>query len=82
MLGVTEQPGASHANDAVGEVCNMVAGCFKAKIDGLEDKCMLSVPTVISGGNFELHSLEVGDRIDLTRLFQDEAISFSLQIRF
>jgi CheY-specific phosphatase CheX len=45
MLGVAEAEAAAQAIDAVGEICNMVAGSFKAKIAGLEDKCMLSVPT-------------------------------------
>jgi CheY-specific phosphatase CheX len=42
--------------DALRELCNMVAGDFKAKIAILADRCMLSVPTVISGGYF-MHTL-------------------------
>lgn len=81
MLGVTEPLSPSHASDAVGEICNMVAGCFKAKIDGLEDKCMLSVPTVIQGANFRVHSIDAGENLELTRIFQGEPISFRLQVR-
>jgi len=33
--------------DATRELCNMVAGNFKAKVTSLADHCMLSVPTVI-----------------------------------
>ena len=47
MLGGESDP--SHIPDAIGEVCNMVAGNFKAKIDGLSGGCMLSTPTVVIG---------------------------------
>lgn len=81
MLGVAEDEAAAQAIDAVGEICNMVAGNFKAKIDGLEDKCMLSVPTVISGDSYELHSLASGERIELPLLFQGEPVWFSLEVQ-
>ena len=81
MLGMTEDEAAAQATDAIGEICNMVAGSFKAKIEGLEDKCMLSVPTVISGDSYELHSLASGERIELPLLFQGEPIWFSLEVQ-
>ena len=50
MLGLSDDEAVAHSSDAIGEVCNMVAGSFKSKLkNGLEDKCMLSVPTVITG---------------------------------
>jgi len=79
MLGVTEE-GTNHAQDAIGEVCNMVAGNFKAKIGDLEDTCMLSVPTVIQGHSYQLHAL-AGKRIELPLMFEQEAIWFTLEIR-
>jgi chemotaxis protein CheX len=81
MLGVAEDAAAGHAIDAVGEICNMVAGNFKAKIAGLEDRCMLSVPTVISGDNYELHSLASGERIELPLLFHGQPVWFSLDVQ-
>lgn len=80
MLGAAEQEAAPQAIDAVGEVCNMVAGDFKAKI-GLDDKCMLSVPTVISGDNYEFHSLAADERIELSLSLEGHPIWFSLQVR-
>ena len=44
--------------DALGELCNMIAGNFKAKIATLEDRCMLSVPTMISGDDYLLRTLQ------------------------
>jgi len=81
MLGVGEDEAATQATDAVGEICNMVAGNFKAKIAGLEDKCMLSVPTVISGDSYELHSLASGERIELPLIFKGEPLWFSLEVQ-
>jgi chemotaxis protein CheX len=81
MLGVPEQAASPHASDAIGEICNMVAGCFKAKIDGLEDKCMLSIPTVVQGAHFRVRSLAAGESLELSRNFQGEPISFWLQVR-
>lgn len=81
MLGVAEAEAAAQAIDAVGEICNMVAGNFKAKIAGLEDKCMLSVPTVISGDSYELHSLASGERIELPLLFHGDPVWISLEVQ-
>jgi chemotaxis protein CheX len=81
MLAVPLTEAASHISDAVGEICNMVAGNFKAKIDGLQDKCMLSVPTIITGGDYQLCSLGGGDRIELPFLFEGEPVWISLEVR-
>ena len=81
MLGVPIAEAASHMNDAIGEICNMVAGNFKAKLHGVQDKCMLSVPTIITGGDYHLFSVAVGDRMELPFLFDGEAIWIALEIR-
>jgi len=57
MLGVYVGPAGPEMWDAVGEVCNMIAGNFKSKITGMGDTCMLSVPTVITGADYSLHPL-------------------------
>ncbi|MGA2921177.1 MAG: chemotaxis protein CheX [Candidatus Sulfotelmatobacter sp.] len=81
MLGVPIAEAAAETSDAIGEICNMVAGNFKAKIDGLQDRCMLSVPTVIVGGDYQLHSVAVGDRIELPFLFAEELLWIVLEVR-
>jgi chemotaxis protein CheX len=81
MLGVPVAEAASNMCDAIGEICNMVAGNFKAKLDGVQDKCMLSVPTIITGGDYQLFSLAAGDRIELPFLFDSESIWISLEVR-
>lgn len=41
--------------DAVGEICNMLAGAWKGKIPELAANCGLSVPAVITGRDYRLH---------------------------
>ncbi len=57
MLGEEPPEIDDCVRDALGEVCNMVAGSFKARVPGLEKGCSLSVPTVLTGADYRLHSL-------------------------
>jgi chemotaxis protein CheX len=40
--------------DAVGELCNMLAGLWKAKFPALAARCGLSVPAVITGRDYQV----------------------------
>jgi chemotaxis protein CheX len=44
--------------DGLGEITNMLAGAWKAKIPELNAACMLSVPTVVTGTQYEVHRKE------------------------
>lgn len=44
------------AQDALGELCNMIAGRWKSGIPGLDSGCMLSTPIVIEGYDFRFHA--------------------------
>jgi len=44
------------ALDAIGEICNMVAGNLKAKLPGVGDRCSISTPTIISGSSYHMHN--------------------------
>jgi chemotaxis protein CheX len=41
--------------DAIGEICNMLAGTWKSKIPELAANCGLSVPAVITGSDYNLY---------------------------
>ncbi|MGA2671929.1 MAG: chemotaxis protein CheX [Terracidiphilus sp.] len=41
--------------DAIGEICNMLAGSWKGKLPDLAAHCGLSVPAVITGRDYHLH---------------------------
>jgi chemotaxis protein CheX len=65
-------------NDAIGELCNMVGGNFKAKIPSLADHCMLSVSTVITGENHALQSAEPSESLHVPLVFEGAQIQVSL----
>ena len=79
MLGVPAAEAASQYADAVGEICNMVAGHFKAKI-GHEATCLLSIPSVIMGKDYRVHS-DRCSKIEAAMLFGGEPILISLDVR-
>jgi chemotaxis protein CheX len=80
MLGVELDQVGPDLSDALGEICNMVAGNFKNKIAGLADGCMLSPPMVITGSNYRLHSFSEFPAIEVRLLFEGMPIVISLQI--
>jgi chemotaxis protein CheX len=61
MLGHDAECNEEQVCDAVGEICNMVAGNFKNKLIGLDKHCLLSVPAVITGNGYRFHSLAGGE---------------------
>jgi len=81
MLGVQPSLAEPEMNDALGELSNMVAGSFKAKLeqDGLQ--CMISVPTVISGSDYHLHNVADGSVTRLTGRFDGGTVDISLQLQ-
>lgn len=79
MLGVDAECVGPEMWDAVGEICNMVAGNFKNKISGLGDGCMLSVPTVITGADYSLHPM-VNENIHTVLLFEGEPVVLTLEV--
>ncbi|PYX70171.1 MAG: hypothetical protein DMG78_19620 [Acidobacteria bacterium] len=80
MLGTDGAGAKSQMEDAVGEVCNMVAGNFKNKISGIGDGCKLSVPTVITGSNYSLCTLANDYTMEINLLFHGSPIVISLQL--
>ena len=80
MLGIEPDKAGPEMWDAVGEVCNMTAGNFKNKISGLVDNCVISVPTVITGADYDLHSLADSGAFRTVLLFEGEPIVISLEI--
>jgi chemotaxis protein CheX len=80
MLSLPIESVGQHFSDALGEVCNMVAGNFKNKIAGLSDGCMLSPPSVITGSDYSLHSLGDSPAIEIRMLFESLPIIVSLQV--
>jgi chemotaxis protein CheX len=67
-------------SDALGEICNMVAGNFKNKLAGMDGRCMLSVPTIVRGGEYRCRSLAAGDLLDVYVLFEGTPVAVRLEL--
>ena len=80
MLGGDAASSPSTVSDALGELCNMVAGNFKTKISSLADRCMLSVPTVISGEDYSMEMAEPNEGIALSFTMDGKAVWVALVI--
>jgi chemotaxis protein CheX len=57
--------------DGVGEICNMLAGSWKAKVPELAAHCGLSVPAVITGRDYHLHVQSPEFRLQHVYAFDD-----------
>jgi chemotaxis protein CheX len=80
MLGTDVETSAECIRDALGEICNMVAGSFKARVSDVAEQCMLSVPTVVSGKDYQLYPLVDGLRIQVSNTFEGALIWMTLDL--
>jgi chemotaxis protein CheX len=80
MLGAETQKDSQEVRDAFGEICNMVAGNFKNKISGLGEGCLPSVPTVITGNDYTLHSIADTPPLEVALQFENHALIISLEV--
>jgi chemotaxis protein CheX len=80
MLGVELDKVGPEMSDALGEVCNMIAGNFKNKIAGLAEGCLLSPPSVITGSDYNLHCMAESPGLELRLLFERMPVVISLEI--
>ena len=80
MLCISVEEAAAQKSDAIGEVCNIIAGHFKHKI-GFGDRCTLTIPTVVVGGNYSIHCLEKGERLEFPVTYEGETVLVTLDIR-
>jgi chemotaxis protein CheX len=55
MTGVRFETLDDTVKDAIGEICNMLAGAWKGRVPELAAHCGLSVPAVITGRDYRLH---------------------------
>lgn len=80
MLGLPPEQVDNDSWDALGEVANMIAGNFKGKLSGVGNHCMLSVPTIISGSDYETRSLGAGDIIEVLFNFETAPLWVTLEL--
>lgn len=80
MLGTEIPLGDKQMFDAIGEITNMVAGNFKNKLTGIGEECMLSVPTVIIGSDYDCHSMADGARLQVNVLFEGAPVTIAVEV--
>lgn len=78
LTGVATESLDDMVKDAIGEICNMIAGAWKGKHSGFASNCMLSTPTIVTGSNYQLHTQRPEFRIE--RYYRFEACSFSVAL--
>jgi chemotaxis protein CheX len=83
MLAIQLAEADERAADAVGEVCNMIAGNFKHKINGLSDHCLLSPPMVVSGTDYRVHrqTTKATQSLQITFAFEGAPIYVLVAVR-
>ncbi|HXZ39129.1 MAG TPA: chemotaxis protein CheX [Terriglobales bacterium] len=80
MLGVDVKESDQQMWDAIGEIANMIAGNFKNKLTGMGDRCMLSVPTVITGSDYSFRSMADTGPLEVVFLFEGAPISVAVEV--
>jgi len=81
MLGLPPAEVGADMFDALGEICNMVAGNFKSKLGENGEKTMLSVPTVIKGSDYRVRSMIDGAIIETFQQFDDELVTIKINCK-
>jgi chemotaxis protein CheX len=81
MLGTSIEDAQRELLDAMGEICNMVAGNFKSKLGDAGQATLLSVPAVIKGTQYRICSAVKGEIIECQHEFDNEVILFRLEYK-
>lgn len=78
MIGMEMPELDDTVKDAMGEVGNMIAGAWKGMIPELAARCMLAVPAVVTGTNYQLHVQKPDCRVDRCYKFGEHAFTVSI----
>jgi chemotaxis protein CheX len=78
MTGMPFEEVDDTVKDAIGEICNMLAGAWKGKVPELAANCGLSVPAVITGRDYRLHVQ--APEFQLQHIYSFENHSFAVTI--
>jgi chemotaxis protein CheX len=66
--------------DAIGEIANMIAGNFKNKLVGLENRCALSLPTVIRGSDYRCGAIKNSHLLEVALLFEGAPFTVAVEV--
>lgn len=64
MLGLPEEEidGDEMVNDAIGELCNMIVGAAKSQLCDTGSACVLTIPSIVRGRDFNIEQAGSDDR--------------------
>jgi chemotaxis protein CheX len=78
LTGIAPPEVDAMVRDAMGEVCNMLAGTWKGLDSRMCSGCLLSTPTVVAGSHYELFSQRASVRIE--RSYSFDGMTFTVTI--
>ncbi|MFP5227004.1 MAG: chemotaxis protein CheX [Acidobacteriota bacterium] len=78
MTGIAPLDVDEMVRDAIGEVCNMVAGAWKGFDPTLASRCLLSTPTVVAGTDYEVFSQKAPIRIEREYAFEERSFTIAI----
>jgi chemotaxis protein CheX len=81
LLGTDAGTNRSMITDAMGELGNMVAGNFKAKLSPLSDHWMMSIPTVIVGADYVMKTAEPHEGVQFSLVYEESLIWITMIIQ-
>jgi chemotaxis protein CheX len=83
MLSLQVEAAGEQTADAIGEICNMIAGNFKHKVNGLSENCALCPPCVVNGKDYRVHRRESGalQSLPITFAFEGAPVYISLEVQ-
>ena len=67
--------------DAMGEICNMVAGSVKSRLQDAGAGCMMSIPTAVRGVDYEVRCLACDCCYSIIMEFDRQSIVFHLELQ-
>ena len=78
MTGMKLEEVDDTVQDGIGELCNMLAGVWKGKVPDLAANCGLSIPTVITGRDYNLHVQAPEFKLHHTFKFADASFEVTI----
>jgi chemotaxis protein CheX len=78
LLGIPSEPGDPMAGDAIGELCNMIAGGWKSKLGSDEAGCAISPPSITTHDG----TIEVNAHEGIRRFYSFEGHVFGVHMNF
>jgi chemotaxis protein CheX len=83
MLGIKPEQVRSSSNidDAIGELTNMLGGNLKSRLTDYGFKCVLSIPSVTRGKDFQIQTMEGTRKERFAFRFQQNSLLVELHIK-